>query len=138
MSMKKLILLSCACLLSIFSFAETEYSLKQYFEENILKLDPIEGIYDIEFLMRYLTPYVDQNSKGYYKWYVKKEGNIYTLFSLSTDLSIERTSVFFQKIGDTNAYYYNNDGIGNKERFILNNNRQFLFTCHLNHEAAKK
>lgn len=47
--MKKFIIVIACILCNSFLLAETEYSLREYFKNNILKLDPIEGFYDVEF-----------------------------------------------------------------------------------------
>lgn len=119
--------------------AETDYSLKKYFQENILKLDPMEGVYDVDLRMRYLTPYVDDTSKDAFTWYIKKEGSTFVIYSADENGRIIRgTKASFTKIGDTNAYYYNDIRFSIHERFILNNEIQFGFTSQLSHSAAKE
>lgn len=122
-----------------FVCAETEYSLRKYFQENILKLDPMEGVYDVDLKMRYLTPYVDDTSKDAFTWFVKKEGSTFVIYSADENGRMMRgTKASFTKIGDTNAYYYNDTRFSIHERFILNNEIQFGFTAQLSHSAAKE
>lgn len=137
--MKKSIFLCLLLCLSAFTHAETEQSLRKYFQENILKLDPMEGVYDVDLKMRYLTPYVDDTSKDAFTWFVKKEGSTFVIYSADENGRMMRgTKASFTKIGDTNAYYYNDTRFSIHERFILNNEIQFGFTAQLSHSAAKE
>lgn len=135
MKRKSFLLLAIITALSI--HAESEFSLKRYYETNILKLNSIEGVYDVEMRMRYLTPYVDQNGKEYRTYYIKKEGDIYIIY-FQTDGFIEKSNIYLTQIGSTNAYFYHWPDLDIHERFILNNEIQFSVTTLLSHSAAKK
>lgn len=134
--MKKSLYLYLFLLLTTFTCAQTDYSLKSYFKENILDLDPIEGVYDVECNMRYITPFVDQKSKDYFTWYIKNEGGYFVVYLLENG-SVKRRESYYSKVGETNAYMFHSN-LGFQERFVLNNSIQFDFTTLLNHSAAIK
>ena len=68
--MKKLVISILCILFNSMLFAESEYSLKEYFKTNILKLDPIEGEYDCQHIFKYVTPYVNDTGRDNWVYYI--------------------------------------------------------------------
>lgn len=128
--MKKLIISFLCILFTSMLFAETAYSLKEYFRKNILNLDPIEGEYNIS-LHQYLTPSAGEGSsmKGNPTFYIKKEYSSFVVY----DEEGEETLYQISRIGDTNAYWltFNHYVFGfEKHQFVLQNGIMF----EINHE----
>lgn len=137
--MKRIILLSCACLLSIFSFSETEHSLKKYFKDNILKLDPIEGAYSVS-MRQWVTPSAGEGSiiDGTTTWYIKKNYNGFEIYN-QDGLYLKQFNI--KRIGDTNAYLFNfNDYVYGYEshQFVLQNDVMFEFTHEFTPSTVKR
>ncbi len=137
--MKRIILLSCACLLSIFTFSETEHSLKKYFKDNILKLDPIEGAYSVS-MRQWVTPSAGESSviDGTTTWYVKKNYNEFAIYNID-GLYLKQFNI--KRIGDTNAYLFNfNDYVYGYEshQFVLQNDVLFEFTHEFTPSTVKR
>ena len=128
--MKKLVISFLCILFTSMLFAETAYSLKEYFRKNILNLDPIEGEYNIS-LHQYLTPSAGEGSsmKGNPTFYIKKEYSSFVVY----DEEGEETLYQISRIGDTNAYWltFNHYVFGfEKHQFVLQNGIMF----EINHE----
>ena len=128
--MKKFIIVIACILCNTFLFAESEYSLKEYFKTNILKLDPIEGEYNVS-LHQYLTPSAGEGSSWKINptYYIKKEHDSFVVYNNKGE------ETFFQisRIGDTNAYLltFNHYAYGfEKHQFVLQNGIMF----EINHE----
>lgn len=128
--MKKIIIVIACILCNSFLFAESEYSLKEYFKTNILKLDPIEGEYNVS-LHQYLTPSAGEGSswKINTTYYIKKEHDSFVVYNNKG----EETLFQISRIGDTNAYLltFNHYAYGfEKHQFVLQNGIMF----EINHE----
>lgn len=128
--MKKFIIVIACILCNTFLFAESEYSLKEYFKTNILKLDPIEGEYNVS-LHQYLTPSAGEGSSWKINptYYIKKEHDSFVVYNNKG----EETLFQISRIGDTNAYLltFNHYAYGfEKHQFVLQNGIMF----EINHE----
>lgn len=128
--MKKIIIVIACILCNSFLFAESEYSLKEYFKTNILKLDPIEGEYNVS-LHQYLTPSAGEGSSWKINptYYIKKEHDSFVVYNNKG----EETLFQISRIGDTNAYLltFNHYAYGfEKHQFVLQNGIMF----EINHE----
>ena len=97
--MKKISLVIACILCNTFLFAETEYSLKEYFKNNILKLDPIEGFYDVEFGAIQHSPWWgSRNEVSSSEKAIRRTGeNIFTYFYKNGKIINE---IYFTKITD--------------------------------------
>ncbi len=143
--MKKFIVLLLLLMSSINNFAQTEQSLKEYYSRNINNLDPIEGIYEIEWYCRYVTPFVDRNYGPYnatfYIARYEKDGNFYVYLSTGYGKDSYQykiaSNIKISKLGETNVYnffYYNS-----KCRIRLtDNNTQFIAKMLLDNLSARK
>ena len=95
--MKKLLIIFIALMFANNSFAQISTQLKNYYKENILQLDPLEGIYSSRF-------FIQDRGGGFTKRWgetsevaIKREPN--------GDLCIiDNEQLTFKRIGDTNAY----------------------------------
>ena len=128
--MKKIIIVIACILCNSFLFAESEYSLKEYLKTNILKLDPIEGEYNVS-LHQYLTPSAGEGSSWKINptYYIKKEHDSFVVYNNKG----EETLFQISRIGDTNAYLltFNHYAYGfEKHQFVLQNGIMF----EINHE----
>jgi S1-C subfamily serine protease len=135
--MKKNIIVIACILCNTFLFAESEYSLKEYFKTNILKLDPIEGEYDCQRVMKYVTPYVNDTERENWVYYIKEAYPRSKIFSLYVkDSSGFRQSSCCQitRIGETNAYYFHYHS--SQARMVLENETFFRAVVPLQHRDA--
>lgn len=95
--MKKIIFIIIALFFTNYTFAQVSNQIKSYFKDNILKLDPLEGIYSSRF-------FIQDRGGGFPKRWgetsevaIKKEMN--------GDLHIVgNDQITIRRIGDTNAY----------------------------------
>lgn len=144
-SSKKRILIVIMLLFCIqaITMAETEQSLRKYFADNILNLDPIEGIYDVERDIEW-----DVNIKdGYFTktfknqkldpqndtWYIKesyKGSGMFYVFSKDDDAKMSKVDTYITSIGETGCY--NLLVLNSKSRFIMTNMYVFKVTLTLN------
>lgn len=137
--MKKYLIVSLLVLCSVVSYAETEYSLKDYFETNILELDPIEGVYDVQSLMRYVTPYVNQTENDHFTYYIKetyKGSGYFSLYIKEQGSFYQSYNCKISRIGESSAYYFYYQS--SQARFVLENESRFRAVVPLDHSSAKK
>lgn len=119
--------------------AETELSLRKYFQENILELDPIEGIYDVQWLMRYVTPYVNQTENDHFTYYIKetyKGSGKFSLYVKEQGSFHQSYNCKISRIGESSAYYFYYQS--SQARFVLENESRFRAVVPLDHSSAKK
>ena len=127
--MKKLVISILCILFTSMLFAETEYSLREYFKNNILELDPIEGFYDVEF------GWIQYNPWGG----VKRD--VFNGTNMAIRRRIDNTFDYYNKKGEmvTDIYFTKiTDGIYNchfrvgryqhTQRFTLDNGIMFNAT----------
>jgi S1-C subfamily serine protease len=123
----------------------SESQLRYYLKENLLSLDPIEGIYDVEFVGGYVTSFKSEevsrerleigivsNDKSFSVYIIGVEGR--KTFFLSDSFHVE-------PIGETNAYYfycctsaariYLQDQLQFKARIILDDQSAFKYVPHI-------
>ena len=143
--MKKSLLFSLFVLCSIFTCAETvidpetKASLKKYYQDNILTLDPIEGIYDVQFRAATNSPYAPTSQENW-QCAIYKEGGEYKLypFSYGKYYGTETWSNYkIIKIADTNAYtfyYYTSSS----RIYITGYNSQFTVRLDLDMRSARE
>ena len=143
--MKKSLLFSLFVLCSIFICAETvidpetKASLKKYYQDNILTLDPIEGIYDVQFRAATSSPYAPTSQENW-QCAIYKEGGEYKLypFSYGKYYGTETWSNYkIIKIADTNAYtfyYYTSSS----RIYITGYNSQFTVRLDLDMRSARE
>lgn len=83
--MKKHLFLLLALAVCLGIHAESYYLLKQHFADNILKLDPIEGIYDCDWgIIQYLPYRSPQKDVVNNKYAIKKVNDIYHIIAMNT------------------------------------------------------
>ena len=95
--MKKILFIAISLLFTSNSSAQVSNQIKNYFKDNILQLDPLEGVYSSRF-------FIQDRGGGFSKRWsetsevaIKRESN--------GDLRIiENEQLTFKRIGDTNAY----------------------------------
>lgn len=127
--MKKLVISFLCILFTSMLFAETEYSLREYFKNNILELDPIEGFYDVE------SGWIQYNPWGG----VKRD--VFNGTNMAIRRRIDNTFDYYNKKGEIVTYIYFTkitDGIYNchfrvggyqhTQRFTLDNGIMFNAT----------
>ncbi|MBO4642743.1 MAG: hypothetical protein J5661_07810 [Bacteroidaceae bacterium] len=143
--MKKIIVILLLLIPAVKGIAQTDQSLREYFSRNINTLDPIEGIYEVEWYCRYVTPFVDRyygtyNATFYIAKY-EKDGAFYVY--LSTGYGKDNyqykiaSNIKISKIGETNVYnfYY----FSSKCRIrLIENNTQFIAKLLLDNQSARK
>ena len=134
--MKKSLLL-CICLLYMsITLAETEYSFKRYLEENILKLDPIEGLYEMNFKQETNSPYAPNLSNQFPVALKKSHGGTIKLYiKFKGSNQYEESSITLNRIGETNAYTFTT--YTTKGTLYLTNNMQWHISIELNPESAR-
>ena len=130
------IILFVASMLCTNMFGQSESQLRKYYEENILSLDPIEGIYDVELIT------IPRNSfriydadvlKDNYQVYIYKEGNKFIRYNPINGKKSE-----YRKIGENNAYTYTRVLRNQKisDRIYLQNGS--LIELEFNHPTSDK
>lgn len=99
---KRIFTLSLLSLICINVYGQTESQLRKYYEDNISKLDPIEGIYDVEFksiprnsFRVYDADVITRN----YQVYVYRKGNKFIRYNPESGIVSE-----YVRSGETNAY----------------------------------
>lgn len=136
--MKKICFLLTLLMMSINVFSQNEKVLKDYLANNAASLNPIEGVYDVEWTCDYITPFVHQkyepetftiiivkNSEGSFDVYASQRN-----YAISPFLKITQ-------IGQTNVYYFYY--YTSKCRiYLTDNNRHFVAQLHLDNYSAKK
>lgn len=142
--MKQFLIILLLLLSSIKGVAQTEQSLKEYYSRNINNLDPIEGVYEVEWYCKWVTPFVDR-SYGVYNatFYIaryEKDGNFYVYLSTGYGKGSDHfkiaSNVRISKIGETNVYnfYYHSSKCRIR---LVENNTQFIAKLLLDNESAR-
>lgn len=138
--MKKSIFLCLLLCLSAFTHAETEQSLRKYFQENILELDPIEGIYNVEMGFIQSSPYYSSPQKDITNGniaVVKRANGIYHIIALKT-MWDNYPQIYITKIND-GIYTFNfNINFSFNQRFVLENEKAFNITYMLSESQKSK
>lgn len=133
--MKKFLLLFVLVSCCISCYSQDEQRLKKYFEEQASLLDPIEGIYEVEFSGDYVTPF------GHWKYpkssktaYIIKADYKYCVF-VNHKGNIEESNMEIVPIADNAYRFYVNKSCS---RIYLQNRNHFVATVELDNESAKK
>lgn len=118
-------LLSVCFVLSI--SAQSKSELKKHFKDDIMELDPIEGIYDVQALISQSN--TNETEKGSHEIYIYKVSKGEFRIHGNSD-------VIITKIGDTNAYNFTQKYkvTSATERIYLEDNIRFV----RNHEIPQK
>ena len=102
---------------------KSTYDLKTYYKNNIAKLDPIEGIYDVN---------VEHWGENAFRRFSSNTTNLtlYVYRDLSGNFKIFDNNQFtIKKIGNTSVYNFNTfwkgSNITDSKRFVLNDNTYF-------------
>ena len=117
--MKRILIISFLMFFVLSISAQSKSELKKHFKNDIMELDPIEGIYDVEAMVSQSnTPETEKGSIEIYIYKVS-EGE----FRIHGNSDIRIT-----KIGDTNAYNFvtKYKVASATERVILDNNLRFV------------
>ena len=143
--MKKYFIACLVILCSVFAGAETvidpetKASLKKYYSDNILTLDPIEGIYDVQFQAATNSPYAPTSQENW-QCAIYKERGEYKLypFSYGKYYGTETWNNYkIIKIADTNAYtfyYYTSSS----RIYTTGYNSQFTVRLDLDTRSARE
>lgn len=135
--MKKIIIVIACILCNSCLFAESEYSLKEYFKTNILKLDPIEGEYDCLEIMKYVTPYVNKTGRENRVFYIKESypgSKIFSFYVKDSSGFRKSSNLKITRIGETNAYYFYLRS--SQARIVLEDETFFRAVVPLQHSDA--
>lgn len=123
-----------------FVCAETEYSLRKYFQDNILKLDPIEGIYNVEMGFIQSSPYYSSPQKDIANGniaIVKRSDSNYHIIALNT-MWDNYPQIYISKIND-GIYSFNfNINFSFNQRFVLESEKAFNITYTLSESQKSK
>jgi len=118
-----------------FVCAETEYSLRKYFQDNILKLDPIEGLYEMSFKQETNSPYAPNLSNQIPIALKKSYDNTIKMYVQDGNQYGESSTITLNRIGETNAYTFTS--YSTKGTLYLTNNMQWHISIELNRESAR-
>ena len=142
--MKKSILF---CLLFVFTtncMSQTKQALMDYLTQNAKYLNPIEGVYDVEWYCRWITPFVDKTYGTYNATFiiVKNTEGSYNVYHSSgygvgaNEFEIA-SNINIRQLGETNVYnftYYTS-----KCRiYLTDNNTHFIAKMELDNKSARK
>ena len=120
--------------------AETEYTLREYFQDNILKLDPIEGIYNVEMGFIQSSPYYSSPQKDIANGniaIVKRSDSNYHIIALNT-MWDNYPQIYISKIND-GIYSFNfNINFSFNQRFVLESEKAFNITYTLSESQKSK
>lgn len=129
-NMKKLFFSLGLYVLSILAYGQPQ-TYESYFSENILSLDPIEGIWDVNGTITLISSGRSFDAKNTY--YIKKNGNGFSVYSSNNSYNGSIVN-----IGETNVYNFNYciDGLGETTcRIYLEGNNHFIQTCSMGRKA---
>lgn len=124
--------------------SQTKQALMDYLKQNAKFLNPIEGVYDVEWYCRYITPFVDRTYGTYNATIIivkNNEGtfNVYHSSGYGVD-SYEykvTSNISIRQLGETNVYnftYYTS-----KCRiYLTDNNTHFIAKMELDNDSARK
>ncbi|MBR6900313.1 MAG: trypsin-like peptidase domain-containing protein [Bacteroidales bacterium] len=107
-------------------------SAKQYLEEHLEELDPIEGIYSVDIKMTTSIDYgdyVETFDMGQHEFAIVKRGKAYAVVGLSNNKAFK--SIEIERIGETNAYNFiirYNSGDKSYNRLLLES--MYAFTVN--------
>lgn len=130
--MKKEFLLFICFFIVTFADAETEYSLRKYYQDNILNLDPIEGIYNVEMGFIQYSPFHSLPKKDTFNddiAIVKRPDGSYHIYSIET--MNEPKFSHISKINDGIYSFNYNLFFSFNQRFTLQNEIMFSITYEL-------
>lgn len=138
--MKKSFIVSLLVFCSTFVCAETEATLRKYFQDNILQLDPIEGIYNVEMGFIQSSPYYSSPQKdianGDIAIVKHSDGNFHVI-ALRT-MWDNYPQIYISKIND-GIYSFNfNIKFSFNQRFVLENEKAFNVTYLLSESQKSR
>ena len=131
--MSRFFFIFCICLFKcIVIFGETEVELKTYLNENILNLDPIEGIYDAEVGIIQESPFFGtrRNTEQVTVAIIKKSDNTYHIIRDSKDCYPD---MYITKNSHSFYTFHQNTIITKHQPFTLNNT---TFTFDMSYELS--
>ena len=115
---------------------ESEQQIRNYFANNIMLLDPLEGEYDIDGTGEYITPFVHQYyPHNKYKIYIVCNNNQFKVYA-KVDGDFNESFFRIEPVGETNAYwmYFHTTAT----RIYLQDNLHFAANFKLDNASAKK
>ena len=135
--MKRFICFMVLLVATICSYAQSEWSLRDYLKSNAETLDHIEGVYDVEWNCDYITPFVHQKyeTDNYTIIIIKSGDNAFDVYASSRNY---QKSPFLKvtQIGQTNVYYFYY--LSSKCRiYLTDNGSHFVAKLLLDNESAK-
>ena len=142
--MKKSLILLMLFAVAMSCMSQTKQDLMNYLANNVNSLNPIEGVYDVEWHCRYITPFVDRVYGAYDATVIivrNTEGsyNVYHSSGYGIDSYEFRiaSNVYISQLGESNVYnffYYTS-----KCRIKLtDNNTHFVAKLQLDNGSACK
>lgn len=143
--MKKVAFLVVFFTIAINGLAQnSRQDLMDYLAKNVNSLDPIEGLYDVEWNCRYITPFVDQ-SYGIFSASMiivkRNDGTFYIAYGSGYGFDSYEykilNNITISRLGATNVYnftYYTS-----KCRiYLTDNNTHFIAKMELDNGSARK
>lgn len=136
--MKRFICFMVLLVATICSYAQSEWSLRDYLKSNAETLDPIEGVYDVEWNCDYITPFVHQKYEtDHFTIIIKKsyDGSKFDVYSSNRNYGLS-DFLSITKVGQTNVYYFYYKS--SKCRiYLTDNNHHFVAKLQLDNSSAK-
>ncbi len=105
--MKKIFSLLFLLTATISVLAQSEQSLRDYLRENANTLNPIEGVYDVEFYCDIITPFVHQKlgPSNFQMIIIKNGDNVFDVYIITNNGCEKYSTLKIAQIGQTNVYY---------------------------------
>ena len=113
----------------------SSYEIKNYYSKNIQYLDPIEGVYDVDFAANTNSPWAPNLRDNDTFYIVKEYENSFAVYSEGGGFH-KGENLSFKKIGDTNVYRasWQNSSV----QAYLENRTRLSFSIELYREDARK
>lgn len=91
----------------VFSQSLISFTAREYFLENILTLDPIEGIYDIDNSVRAVVGNMQDIHHQSVTWVVtRKQDNVFNVHMIDKSTNKQGNAGTIERIGDTSYYKF--------------------------------
>lgn len=141
--MKKFISLAILCILSTVIYGQnfySEYAINEYLRNNVAKLDPIEGKYDVQRDISTDSPFQRDLTESYVLYVVKSSiPNKFDIYAGSEkDGDFTKTAYSrLESIGETNAYrmYW---GSSSARGYLKNGALEYSALIELNREDVRE
>lgn len=139
--MKKILSILILLPVVVMCYAQSEQSLRDYLTNNASTLNPIEGVYDVEWNCDYVTPFVHQQYEtDHFTLIIKSSGgNAFDVYASYASQRNYQKSPYLRitQIGQTNVYYFYY--LSSKCRvYLTDNNNHFVAKLLLDNSSAKK